>query len=99
MPIIWLILEGEGVRIDQTDIWIVEKVLAGGTAARLRRPDGGMIELQENIVHRVGPGFRIWLAPNAPAGHVHLAVEAYAPVMHRYPPRNRRSASQRGGTP
>ncbi|WP_237213190.1 hypothetical protein [Falsiroseomonas oryziterrae] len=94
MAIFWVIPEGEGVRVDGTDIWLVAKIHADGSAD-LTTPDGRTVTLQPEIAFRVGPGFRMWLMPGAPAGTVRLAMESYVPLMHRHPPRSHRPGAAR----
>lgn len=98
MPIVWQVFEGEGVRIDGTDVWILKRIMQDGTAAEMLAPDGSLVVLEEDIAFRVGPGFRMWVMPGAPKGSVRLAMEAYVPVMHRHPPRNHKPGAA-GGRP
>jgi len=88
MPIVWTVSEGEGVRIDGTDIWMVDRILDGGASAEVIAPDGRRVTLQEEVVFRVGPGFNMWLTSGAPEGAIRLVMESYTPLMHRHPPRN-----------
>lgn len=96
MAIFWDVREGEGVRIDGTDVWIVTRILEHGTAAELLGPPGQRVTLHEDIPYRPGPGFRMWLVPGASEGCVRLAMEAYVPLMHRHPPRDTRPSRVRG---
>lgn len=97
MAVMWIVKEGEGVRIDGIDIWTVERIIEDGTAAELRAPDGSLVTLREDVPFRVGPAFRMSLAPGAPEGCIHLVMDAYAPLMHRHPPRNHKKAPVAGG--
>ncbi|WP_203070558.1 hypothetical protein [Falsiroseomonas ponticola] len=97
MAIFWTIKEGEGIRIDGTDIWMINRIIDGGGAAEVATPFGDIIILEENAVFRVGPGFRMWLERGDLDGHVRLAMEHYVPLMHRHPPRNHKiSQSSKG---
>jgi hypothetical protein len=88
MPIVWTVLQGEGVRLDGTDIWTVERIIDQGASAELAGPDGRRIKLLADQPYRLGPGFRMWLVPGTPSGAVRLVMDAYVPLMHRHPPRD-----------
>ncbi len=88
MPVVWQLSPGEGVRIDGTDIWTLERIIDDGLGAELVAPNGQRVTLQMDVVFRVGPGFRFTLAPGAPEGSIRLVMEAYVPLMHRHPPRS-----------
>jgi hypothetical protein len=95
MPIAWTIRQGEGVRIDGTDIWTVEQISDDG-ATVLIGPDGARVTLSGEQPYRLGPGFRIWLGPGAPKGSIRLVMEAYVPLMHRHPPRDHKAKPAQG---
>jgi hypothetical protein len=97
MAICWTIQEGTGVRVDGTDIWLVEQIIEDGTAAILRSPSGQLVTLKENIEFRVGPGFKMWIAPSPLPGSIMLVMESYTPIMHRQPPRDHKAKPVAGG--
>ena len=49
MAIFWDVREGEGVRLDGTDVWLVTRILEDGTAAELLGPAGQRVTLHEDI--------------------------------------------------
>ena len=87
MPIIADLGVGEGVRIDTTDEWLLKDVIHDGTAAVLFDPTGKEVTLQQDVAYRVAPGLRLSVLPAAQPDRIKLVIDAYIPLIHRYPPR------------
>jgi len=77
---------GEGVRIDATDIWLLKAIHDDGTAAFFD-PAGAEVVLQQEASLRVAPGLRLSISPSQEPGRLRLVLDAYIPLIHRYPPR------------
>lgn len=87
MPLVMSLQIGQGVRFDQTDIWTLREILNDGLAAVFIAPNSQKVTISEGSVIRVGPGLRLSLAAPATPSEVRLIVDAYMPLIHRYPAR------------
>lgn len=97
MPIIYYSAVGEGVRIDITDVWTVKSIGPDGTSAVIMGPDGQLIGLAGDEVHRVAPGLRLGVAPGRRPGEIGIVLDAFIPLVHRHPPRDHRPSANRRG--
>lgn len=87
MPLIAELSVGEGVRIDAEDIWLLKDVIEDGTAAVLFAPGGLEVTIHQDVPFRAAPGLRLSVAPCEGADRIKLVIDAYVPLIHRYPPR------------
>lgn len=99
MPIIMTLAVGEAARIDRTDIWTLQAVFEGGTAAEFVDPSGRTVLLRQAVPFRAGPGLHLSVLPADQPGSIRLVVDAYIPLVLRHPPRDHRRTSpvQDGG--
>ncbi len=96
MPLFVDLAVGEGVRIDGTNIWLLKTIAEDGAAARFFDPLGREVVLEADVPFRAAPGLKLWLSPvGGSAERVRLVLDAYIPLIHRYPPRTGGPAPKR----
>ena len=87
MPIVAELAAREGEKIDGRDIWLVKEIVHDGTAAVLFDPAGQEVTVHEDIPFRAAPGLRLSVTPSDKADRIRLVIDAFIPLIHRYPPR------------
>lgn len=87
MPLVADLAVGEGVRIDATDTWVLKEVIHDGTAAVLFDPAGKEVTVQADVAFRAAPGLRLSITPADKPDRIRLVIDAFIPLIHRYPPR------------
>lgn len=87
MPLAVKLKIGEGVRIGQTDVWLLHAVAENPAAAEFVDPTGQHVSLQEWPCHQVGPGLKLSIKPAQAPDEIILIVDAYVPLVQRHPPR------------
>ncbi|WP_198375346.1 hypothetical protein [Neoroseomonas rubea] len=99
MPIVVELIVGHGVKIDTSDIWLLKEVIQDGTAAVVVDPAGKEVTLVEDIAYRAAPGLRLSVMPATQPERIRLVIEAFIPLIHRYPPRNNKPGAKNQGAP
>lgn len=86
MPLVAELSIGEGVKIDARDIWLLKEIVHDGTAAVLFDPAGKEVTVHEDVAFRAAPGLRLSVAPSDKPDRIRLVIDAFIPLVHRYPP-------------